>query len=64
MAYTAVYSSSDLGTMLIDIVEALFNGLASNAGTIAVLLVVALIAVLAVDALTGIFGIFRFMRRK
>ena len=62
MAYTAVYGASDLGSMLIDVIGAIFNALAMNAGTIAILVVITLIIILAVDALTGMFGIVKFLR--
>jgi len=62
VVYSA-YSANELGTMLIDIVGALFNGLAMNAGTIAVLIVVSIVALLAVDALTGVFGVFKVIKR-
>ena len=64
MAYSAVYSSGDLGTMLIDVIGAMFNALATNGGLIATLVVITLIIALAVDALTGVFGVFKFLRRK
>ncbi len=64
MAYSAVYSSGDLGTMLIDVIGAMFSALASNGGLIATLVVIVLVIGLAVDALTGVFGIFKFLRSK
>jgi len=62
MAYTASYVASDLGNMAIDVVGGIFNGLATNAGTIGSLVVIVLIIVLVVDLLTGVFGVFSFIR--
>ena len=62
MAYTASYSASDLGSMAIDLVGGILNGLASNAYTIGSLVVITVILVLIVDLLTGVFGIFSFIR--
>ena len=62
MSYAAQYSASELGSMAIDIVGGLLNGLAQNAGTIGSLIVIVLIIVLVVDLLTGVFGIFSFIR--
>ena len=64
MAYTAVYTASDLGSMIIDVIGGLFNALAVNIGTVGVLVIFAFIAILATDALTGIFGIFRFLKSR
>ncbi len=57
------YSASDLGTMLIDVIGSIFNALASNGDTIAILVIVVIVIGLAVDALTGVFGIFKFLKK-
>ena len=62
MAYTAVYAGSDLGTMAIDIVGGVLNGLAINATLLGTLIAITVIIVLVVDLLTGVFGIFKFLR--
>ena len=63
MAYTAVYATGDLSSMIIDIIGGVFNALASQIGTIAILIVIVFILVLVADALTGVFGIFKKLKR-
>lgn len=62
MAYTASYTAGDLGSMAIDVVGGLFNGLANNATTLGSLVVIVVIVVLVTDLLTGVFGIFAYLR--
>jgi len=63
MAYTAVYAGSDLGTMSIDIVGGVLNGLAQNATLIGSLIAIVVVIIIVVDLLTGVFGIFKFLRK-
>jgi hypothetical protein len=57
MAYTPVYSSTDLAPLVFDIVGQFMAGIASNASLIVTLLILTIIIVLVVDLLTGVFGI-------
>ena len=63
MVYYAQYATGDLSSMIIDIIGGVFNALASQIGTIAVLIVIVFILVLVADALTGVFGIFKKLKR-
>lgn len=64
LAYTATYATSDISNMVIDVIGGLFNALAGNIGTIAVIIVVLIVLGLALDLFTGIFGIFNRLKRR
>jgi len=62
MAYTAVYTGTDLGNIFIDLFGTIVNALTQNAATITIILIVALIALFGGRAINAIFGVFKSFR--
>lgn len=61
-AYTATYSTTDLGSMAIDFVGGILGQFAANGTQIGTILVITIIVLLLFDLVTGILGFVNFLK--
>ena len=63
MAYTATYESTDLGTMIVDILGYFFSALARNAALLVILIIILVVLGYFSGIFTKLFALFGRMGR-
>lgn len=58
MAYTATYESTDLGTIIVDVLGYFFSALARNAALLVILIIILVILGYTTGIFSKLFGLF------